>query len=366
MKRRAHALPPAQRETIGDQVREGLIERDVEDDVGDHPARPLDLANLGAGEPIVLSPRQLEVVPGHALELLAGIPQQERRVEGGHEHAAPVRVGLPTQARNALLRADQGLSREVAEGQDHVGADRVDLGDQEWAAGQDFVRLRIAIALRPALDHVGDIAVALAVEAHRGEHAGQQLARAADEGQPLLVLFLARAFAHHHQPGAGTARAERDIRAALAELAERAALTRLLLPAQGVRRIREGHRGEREVAQPQIAVVPEGVGQPMQGFRHGLARVAHPPARGAARVSLRSPARRPSTRSRMASATSSLLMRGRSVTPPHRSSWVTWLSSASKPMPLTLTSLATRRSTPFAWSLAAALARTSLVSAAKL
>jgi len=51
--------------------------------------------------------------------------------------------------------------------------------------------------------------------------------------------------------------------------------------------------------------------------------------------------------------------------PPQRSSNNTSLSSASKPMPIWLTSFATRRSIPLLSSLARAFAATSCVSAAK-
>src|SRR6185369_14271510 len=108
------------------------------------------------------------------------------------------------------------------------------------------VRLGISVALRPALHHVRDIAVPISVEADasRGEHLGQQLARAADEGDALLVLFLARAFTDDHQAGARIAHAEDDGRPALAELAELTARARLLLDAQRVRGIRSPEIGK--------------------------------------------------------------------------------------------------------------------------
>src|SRR6185295_14546642 len=147
----------------------------------------------------------------------------------------------------------------------------------------------------PALHHVGDVAIALAVEADRGHHLGQELARAAHERQPLLVFLLAGALPHHHEPRPRTARAERDVRAALAELAELAALARALLLGQRVGGIGERYPGKREIAQAQIAVVPERVGQPAQGQGHGLPRVAHRASgwRGWRRESDRSRAARP-------------------------------------------------------------------------
>ena len=173
----------------------------------------------------------------------------------GHQHAGPVRVGLAAQPRDPFLRSDEGLRREVAEGQDHVGRDRVDLGHQERAARRDLVGLRIAIALGPALHHVGDVAVALALEAHRGQHPGEELAGAPDEGQALAVFFFPRSLADHHEPGPRVAGAERDVGPAPTELAELAALAGALLIAQGVGRIGEGDGGQGQLAQTQIAVM---------------------------------------------------------------------------------------------------------------
>src|SRR6202022_1667749 len=56
----------------------------------------------------------------------------------------------------------------------------------------------IAVPLGAALDHVADVAIALAIELHRGEHLGQELPGAAHEGLALLVLFLARPLADDH------------------------------------------------------------------------------------------------------------------------------------------------------------------------
>ena len=135
------------------------------------------------------------------------------------------------------FRAEEGLRGEVAEGEDHHGLDGLDLGHEKRVARRHLVRLGIAIAFRPALHHVRDIAVSIAVEADasRGEHPGEELARAADEGDALLFLFLARAFADDHQAGAGDAEAEDDGRSALAELAELTACAGLFLDAQRFR-----------------------------------------------------------------------------------------------------------------------------------
>ena len=119
------------------------------------------------------------------------------------------------------------------------------------------------------------------------------------------------------------ARAERDVRAALAELAERAALA-ARAPARAGRRPDRGtaRRRARARAGPRSRWWRSVSASPRRASRRG------PPAgrsSGSAGGAVgergeRSAARSASTRSRMASATSSLLIRGSSSAPPQRSS----------------------------------------------
>src|SRR5207253_10812959 len=117
--------------------------------------------------------------------------------------------------------------------------------------------LGIAVPLGAAFDHVADVAIALAIELHGGEHLGQELPGAADEGLALLVLFLARSLADDHETRARVARAENDGGAALGELAARAPLEGALLRGElGAGISRRGHLA-RDLRQPEIAVVAE-------------------------------------------------------------------------------------------------------------
>ena len=75
---------------------------------------------------------------------------------------------------------------------------------------RDLVRLGIAVARRTALDHVGDVDL-VARQVHRLDHLRQQLARAADERDPLDVLVGARRLADEHQIGVRIADAEHDL-----------------------------------------------------------------------------------------------------------------------------------------------------------
>src|SRR5262249_42560115 len=126
---------------------------------------------------------------------------------------------------------------------------------------------------------VGDVAIAIAVEpdAAGGQHAGEELSRAADEGLALLVLVLAGTLADDHEPRARTAHAEHDGRAALGQLAALAARQALLPGAVDVAGVREGLAGEGHVGEPERLVMAEGVGQAQQAVGQRLRRLGHAP-----------------------------------------------------------------------------------------
>src|SRR5262245_45062164 len=173
-------------------------------------------------EAVVFLPGQLQVVPRHALVALPGVPEQEGGMKRRDDDAGPIRIRPAPELGDALLRPQERLRGEVPEGEDHDGLDGLDLGHEERVARRHLVGLGIAVALGPALHHVRDVAVPIAVEADaaRREHPGEELARPADEGDALPVLLLAGALADDHEAGAGVAHPEDDGRPALAELAE--------------------------------------------------------------------------------------------------------------------------------------------------
>src|SRR2546421_558079 len=311
---------------------------------------------------VVLPASALEVLPGHTLVLLAGIAQQEGRMERRDEHRVAERVQPATQLADRFLRAQQRLGRDAAEREDDLRLDHGELVGQKRRARGELVCLGIAVAGRPAQDRVRDEDF-VARQVHRGQHLRQQLSRAADERQALRVLVGAGAFANDDELGARIAGAEHDVRAALAELTAPAALQRLLLTAQHLGRRHQVFALERHRLDAEVAIEAQRLGQSVERSGQRLAcgvaqrealSAGRPAARRSARISLR-----------MASATALFVMRGSARLPPQRSIRSTSLSSASKPMPARLTSLATRRSMPLASSLARALAATSFVSAAK-
>ena len=91
-------------------------------------------------------------------------------------------------------------------------------------AGADLGRQRVAVARRPALEHVGDEDV-VAREADPLQQRVEELAGLADEGDALLVLVVAGGLAHEHEVGVGVAVADHHLGAAVAEGAAHAPAT---------------------------------------------------------------------------------------------------------------------------------------------
>ena len=113
-------------------------------------------------------------------------------MEGRDQLRAAVVEHAAAQPRDRLVGPQQRLRRELAERDDHLRLDDVDLPEQERLAGLDFVRLGVAVLRRPALDHVRDVDV-VALEADRLDDLRQQLPGAADERDALDVFVRARA-----------------------------------------------------------------------------------------------------------------------------------------------------------------------------
>ena len=112
--------------------------------------------------------------------------------------------GVPAHLGDPDRAAGQQLGREVAERADDLRLDQPHLLEQVGLAGLDLQRLRVAVAGRARLQHVGDEDL-LAREPDLFQQLVQQLAGAADEGQALAVLFGPRRLADEHQLGIGVA-----------------------------------------------------------------------------------------------------------------------------------------------------------------
>ena len=115
----------------------------------------------------------------------------------------------PPQAPQRVLRPQQLLRRYPTQGNDHARGYEFDLAVEKGTAGRRFVRLRIPVVRRSALDDVRDVDV-LTAQIHGLDDPRQKLARGPHERQALPVLLRARALAHEHQIRLAVAIAEDD------------------------------------------------------------------------------------------------------------------------------------------------------------
>ncbi len=129
---------------------------------------------------------------------------------------------LAVHLRDPERPTGQELRREVAERRDDRRLDQLDLLEEVALAGLDLVGLRVAVPGRPALQDVRYVHVGTGHPDLR-EQLLEQLARLADERQPLPVLVEARRLADEHQVGVRIAGAEHHLCTALREPAARAA-----------------------------------------------------------------------------------------------------------------------------------------------
>ena len=144
---------------------------------------------------------------------------------------------------DAFFDAEQRLRRRPAETDQDVGIGKLDLAQHERQADLRFLRGRRAVAGRPPGHDVGDVD-ARAVEADGGQHAVEQFAGAADEGQALDVFVAAGRLADEHHPRLRIAVGEHQLgggglqRAAFEALQHGAQLVERL---GGFRRFARGH-----------------------------------------------------------------------------------------------------------------------------
>src|SRR5262249_11187091 len=177
---------------------------------------------------VVLPASEFEILPGHALVLLAGIPQQERGMKRGDEHSTAIGIQAAPQLADRLARLEQGLAGHAPERQHDLRLQHGELRVEEGRAGGQLVGLRIPVAGGSALHCICNEAL-VARELDRFEHLRQQLAGTSDEGLALRVFVGARALADDDELGACAARAEDDRVALLAQLAAAATLKPALL-----------------------------------------------------------------------------------------------------------------------------------------
>src|SRR5690606_3518208 len=160
--------------------------------------RPLDLLHVLPHQPL------------RAAALARGVAQQVGGVEERHDlDAVPVEPAA-AQPRDALVRLEEVLRRDVPQGPYHLRPDDPDLLEQHALAGGDLGRRGVAVSGRPELDDVRDVDL-LALEADGGEDLVEELAGAADERAALQVFLLAGRLADEHERGVIWSLAEDEV-----------------------------------------------------------------------------------------------------------------------------------------------------------
>src|SRR4029453_3469604 len=175
-----------------------------------------------------------------------------RREEG----RAVVVVPSPAQRAEAALGPEQVAGGRRAQGDDHLGTDRLDLSLEERKAGAGLAGVGHAVPRRPALDHVRDVLL-VAPEGHGAEDVVQELARRPHERLAPAVALGAGPPPHEEEAGAGVPPPEDGLRPPPAEPAARA-LADLV-----------ANRGEQRLARVALA----GSSRGLRGRRQGLWRL---------------------------------------------------------------------------------------------
>ena len=133
--------------------------------------------------------------------LVLGLTEQGGGVERPHEEDAVLLNKGAVLLRHRKVGAYHPLGGDAAQADDDFRPQQTELLSQPGHTGFALGGQGVAVLGRAALDDVGDIAVGGTVEVDGKEVFVQQLAAASHEGQALLVLALAGAFAHEEHLG---------------------------------------------------------------------------------------------------------------------------------------------------------------------
>ena len=145
--------------------------------------------------------------------------------------------GTPRTLRDPLRAPGQQLGGEVAERADHPRLDQLDLPERWPLQASISAGCGIAVARRPALEHVRDEAL-LALQPDLGSSLSSSLPAWPTNGLPCLSSWKPGRLADEHQVGVGVAGAEHDRGAPLGQRA-------LLAVGQLVVEARPARRGGR-------------------------------------------------------------------------------------------------------------------------
>ena len=117
-------------------------------------------------------------------------------MEGAHEPHAVLLHKDAVLLGHGEIGADHPLGGDAAQADHDLWLQQLELFPEPWHTGLALGGQRVAVLGRAALDDVGNVAVFAPVQIDGKQVFVQQLAAAAHKGQALLVLALARAFAH--------------------------------------------------------------------------------------------------------------------------------------------------------------------------
>ena len=109
---------------------------------------------------------------------------------------------LASQGAHARVAVQEGLGGEAPERDDDARGQQLDLPQQKRGAAGDLERLRIAVARRPALEHVGDIDLPPAFQIQGPQHVVEEAAGLADERLAALVFLGSRGLTDEQPDGA--------------------------------------------------------------------------------------------------------------------------------------------------------------------
>ena len=138
-----------------------------------------------------------EVVEG--VGFLLRVSQERRRVEGAHHEGALLVDELSVLTGDAELGVDEPLSGDPPEAHDDFRPQDADLFPEPLDADILFVRLRVPVLGRAALDDVRDVYPVLPVEPDGGEVFVEELTGGPDEGLALDILLVSGAFSYEQE-----------------------------------------------------------------------------------------------------------------------------------------------------------------------
>jgi hypothetical protein len=106
-------------------------------------------------KPFVLLFDLFHVLPD--IPFIIGVSEEESGMVSGHERNPPVLVKPSPKKRDLFFGLEKGLGRKGPQGTDQFGPDDFKLFNEKRLTGADFIRFRVSVPRRTALDDVGNV-----------------------------------------------------------------------------------------------------------------------------------------------------------------------------------------------------------------